>query len=281
MPSKASVVWMKRLLKVLLIGAIFLVMIRWFEHRQVYMPSKVLEGSAADLGRPFEDVFLKTQDGLRLNAWFFPAAETAPRKDLVLLLFHGNAGNISHRAVMHSTLLDLGLNVLALDYRGYGRSEGHPGESGTYLDGEAAYEWLTDRGFNGSQILVHGNSLGGGIASELALRKEVGGLILQNSFCSVPDIGKELFPFLPVRLLASIHYNTYAKLPKIKVPVMIMHSPNDEIIPFTHGQRNFEAANEPKLFWELKGGHNDTLRAGREQFEEGLNRFIDQHVEGR
>jgi len=253
-------------------------MIRWFEHRQVYIPTSSIEAEAQTLGRPAEDVYFKTSDSVRLNGWFFPADASSPRKDLALLLFHGNAGNISHRFGIYSTLLEIGLNVFAVDYRGYGRSEGTPDEAGTYLDAEAAYDWLRAKGFAPSTVVALGHSLGGGIASELSLRREVGGLILLSTFCSVPEIGKDLYPFLPVRWLASIAYDTLSKLPRIKVPVMVMHSPADEVVPFKHGERNFAAANEPKLFWELSGGHNTTLQAGRDRFIEGMNKYLTSYL---
>jgi fermentation-respiration switch protein FrsA (DUF1100 family) len=187
---------------------------------------------------------------------------------------HGNAGNISHRGAFYQTWHELGINVFAFDYRGYGRSAGKPSEEGTYLDAQAAYAWLRKKGFPGEKIVVLGKSLGGGIATELALREQVGALILQNTFTSIPDIGSEMFPWLPIRRMAKIQYDTRGKLPRIKVPVLVAHSPKDRTIGFDHAERNFAAANEPKMFWELEGGHTETIEAGKETYLRGLETFF-------
>jgi len=231
--------------------------IRWFENSRVYRPSRQLEATGAELGRPFENVFFPTSDGVELNGWFYPATGNSARARLVFLNCHGNGGNISHRLGLYQALLDLGANVFSFDYRGFGLSRGTPGEEGTYRDAQAAYQWLRKKGFSGKEIVVYGESLGGGIASELCAREEVGGLILQSTFTSLANLGAELYPWLPVRWLGRIKYDTLAKLPRLKIPVLIMHSPEDGLIGFRHGRENFAAANEPKFFCELRGRHSD------------------------
>jgi fermentation-respiration switch protein FrsA (DUF1100 family) len=248
-------------------------MMRWFEHHQVYHPSRFMAFNGTSLGRPMEDVYFETSDRVRLNGWFFPAATNSPRASLVVLLCHGNAGNISYRLDMCGALLSTGVNVFMLDYRGYGRSRGRPSEEGTYLDGLAAQQWLEKKGFAASNILVYGESLGGAVGAELAARGIAGGLVLQATFTSMPDIGSEFFPWLPVRWLGTIHYDTLSKLPRIKVPVLVMHSRGDRLVGFHHAERNFAAANEPKLFCELKGGHNDAVLHPR-VFLEGMEKFL-------
>jgi fermentation-respiration switch protein FrsA (DUF1100 family) len=230
---------------------------RWFEHSRVYHPSRQLEATGAELGRPFENVFFKTSDGVELNGWFYPAAANAPYGQFAFLNCHGNGGNISNRLGLYQALLALGANVFSFDYRGYGASQGKPTEEGTYLDAQAAYQWLRKKGFAGKNIIVYGESLGGGIASEVCAREETGGLILQSTFTSLPDIGAELYPWLPVRLIGRIRYDTRGKLPRLKIPVLVMHSRDDGLIGFRHSQENFAAANEPKFFSELRGGHSD------------------------
>jgi uncharacterized protein len=262
-----------RLFRFLAICALLFVMFRWFEHFQVYPASRALDANGSELGRPFEDVQFQAGDGVTLNGWFFPADKTSPRTNLVFLVCHGNGGNISHRLGLCSALLNTGANVFVFDYRGYGRSGGRPTEEGTYLDAQAAYAWLRQKGFQGPNILLFGESLCGGVASELALREPVGGLILRSSFTSIPDIGSEIFPWLPVRWLGSIKYDTRAKLPRIHVPVLVMHSRSDGTVPFHHGERNFAAANEPKLFCELHGGHNDAVEREPE-FRAALEQFV-------
>ena len=246
-------------------------LLRWWEHSQVYHPSRDMNASAADLRRPFEEIFFKTPDGIELNGWFFPSHADSPRVQIAILVCHGNAGNISDRLDLYSALLETGVAVFAFDYRGYGRSRGRPGEDGTYLDAQAAFHIL--RGKNFQKIVAYGESLGGGIASELGLRENICGLILQSTFTSIPDIGKEIYPWLPVDLISTIKYDTRGKLPRLKIPVLIMHSQADELIAPHHAEKNFAVANEPKLFWELTGSHNDPL-AERAQFVAGVERFL-------
>jgi hypothetical protein len=253
-------------------------MIRWFEHRQVYVPNRTLEATGGELGRPFEEVFFTASDGLRLHGWYYPANPGSPRAHQVLLLLHGNAGNISHRLHFYQAWLELGVNVFAFDYRGFGRSEGRPGEEGTYRDAQAAVQWLRQKGFASQHLVALGKSLGGGVASELALREPLGGLILQSTFTSIPDIGSELFPWLPVRWLHRIKYDTVNKLPRIKAPVLVAHSRHDDLIGFHHAERNFRAANAPKLFWEVRGDHTSTVEAGRDVYLQGLGKFLAEYL---
>lgn len=248
-------------------------MLQWFEHGQVYHPSRFMYATGAELGRPFDDVYFNSEDGTRLNGWFFPAGSSGARSRVVLFC-HGNGGNISYRLDMAEALLSTGVAVFLFDYRGYGRSEGHPSEQGTYQDGAAAYRWLLQKGFEPGDILVYGESLGGGVAAELASRFHVGGLILQSTFTCIADIGSDLFPWLPVRWLANIKYDTLSKLPGIKRPVLVMHSRGDRLIRFQHSQKNFAAANSPKLFCEIFGEHNDPL-TNRTQFIADFKRFLD------
>lgn len=264
----------KTLIMLLGAGLLIVLMLRWFEHSQVYHPDRVLTATGAELDRRFEDVIFKAGDGVELNGWFFPANTNSPRARLVVLVCHGNAGNIGDRLETCAALLATGAGVFVFDYRGYGKSRGWPSEEGTYLDAQAAYRWLCGRGFAGTNIIAFGESLGGGIAAELAVREPVGALVLQSTFTSIPDIGADLFPWLPVRWLATIRYDTHSKLPRLKLPVLVMHSRADEIIPFRHGQRNFAVANEPKLFWELTRGHNEPL-ANRRHFISGLEKLLD------
>ncbi len=265
---------LKRLIRLAVLCLLFLVLLRWFEHNQVYHPDRRVYATGAELGRPFEDVYFQSSDGVKLNGWYFPAGTNSARTNLAVLICHGNAGNIGSRLDLCGQFLSTGVNVFLFDYRGYGRSEGRPGEEGTYRDGQAACAWLRDRGFSGTNIIVFGESLGGGIATELALREKVGGLILQSTFTSVTDLGVELFPWLPVRWLGTIKYDTHSKLPRINIPVLVMHSRQDDLIGVGHGERNFAVANHPKLFWEISGGHNGNGNDPR-QFMAGIEKFFE------
>jgi fermentation-respiration switch protein FrsA (DUF1100 family) len=265
--------WLKRLTKFAILLLVLLLMLRWFEHKQTYHPSRSFDLTGEALNRPWEDVTFAANDGVQLNGWFFPAATNSPRGSLALLICHGNGGNISHRLDLYGLLLQTGVNVFAFDYRGYGRSEGRPSEEGTYRDVQAAHAWLRQREFAATNIIVYGESLGGGIASELAVREPVGGLVLQSTFTSVIDLGAELFPFLPVRTLGSIRYDTRRKLPQIRVPVLILHSRADTLIPFHHAEQNFTAANEPKLLIEIGGDHNDAV-GDQERLRDGVEQLL-------
>ena len=259
-------------------------LLRWFENSRVYHPSRDLEVSGADLRRPFEDVFFKAADEVELNGWFYPAEEKSQVGEMVFLNCHGNGGNIADRLGLYQAMLETGAAVLTFDYRGYGRSKGKPSEEGTYLDAQAAYRWLRQKSFAARNIIVYGESLGGGIGSELCLREEAGGLVLQSTFTSLPDIGAELYPYLPVRWMGRIKYDTKGKLPRIRVPVLVMHSREDGFIGFRHSEQNFAAANEPKFFAELLGGHNDPAWEAPE-FEGALEKFLacvrERNAEGR
>lgn len=256
-------------------------MIRWFEHRQVYVPSREFKANASALERPFEEVFFTAADGTRLHGWFFSATPGSKRAGLTFLILHGNAGNIGDRLHFYQAWLELGVNLFAFDYRGFGRSEGAPDEEGTYQDAQAAVAWLRSRKIVPSQIVALGKSLGGGIGSELALREALGGLILQNTFTSIPDIGAEIFPWLPVRWMNRIKYDTVNKLPRIRVPVLIAHSRADGLIGFHHAERNFKAANPPKMFIEIRGDHTSVIEDGRTEYLQGLDKFLREYIQAK
>lgn len=252
-----------------------LLMLRAFEHSQVYHPTTDAEIAVTDVRRDGEELFIDSPTGSPLHAWFFPGAADDLRKEFVFLFCHGNGGNLTSRPGYYRAILSTGAGLLTFDYRGYGRSAGVPSEAGTYEDAFAAYDWLRQRGVPAGRIIVWGESLGGGIASKVAAEREVAGLVLQSTFTSIPDVGAELFPFLPVKLLATIHYNTRERLPEIHRPVVVMHSRADETIPFAHGESNFAAAGGPKAFVELDGGHNDALLADRGRYIAGAEKILE------
>jgi fermentation-respiration switch protein FrsA (DUF1100 family) len=252
-------------------------LLRWFEHSQVYHPARELMVDPAVLGIPFEEIWLSVENQ-RLHAWFFPAPEQSSRREFALLHCHGNAGNIGDLLERAGLFHQAGLNLFLFDYRGYGKSAGKPSEAGTYADARAAFAWLRQRGFAASEIVLLGESLGGAIATELALGEpELGGLILQSTFTSIIDIGSEIFPWLPVRWMARIRYATRDKLPRVKMPVLILHSRADDLVGFHHAERNFAAAPEPKLFLEIEGDHATPLENSA-LYRRGVEQFIDQMV---
>ncbi len=248
-----------------------------FQSRLVYFPEIGRESSATprDAGLEYEEVRLNTGDGESLHAWFVPA----PQSRGTVLLFHGNAGNISHRLEYLSMLHRLGYSSFIFDYRGYGKSSGSPSEQGTYRDAEAAWRYLTvTRNIEPRRIALLGESLGGAVAAWLASRQQPGALVLASVFTSVPDMGAEVYPFLPVRLLSRFDYNTRAYLKNVEAPVLIAHSREDDIVLYRHGQALFEAACEPKAFLEMRGGHNDSFLFSREAWARELGDFLDRYV---
>ena len=254
-------------------GAVML-LVFLFQPRLIYFPQVEREHTTTPraAGLDFEDVALHTADGIKLHGWWVPARDTRG----TVLLMHGNAGNISHRLGYLTMFNRLGYSVLLFDYRGYGKSGGSPGEEGTYLDAKAAWQHLTEaRNLKSQDIVIVGESLGGGVATWLALKYPPRALVLASTFTSVPDMGAQVYPWLPVRLLARIVYDNIARIREIQVPVMIAHSRGDDIIPFAHGQALFAAAREPKQFLELAGGHNEGFLFSRNEWIAAVGAFLD------
>lgn len=248
-----------------------------FQERFVFIPSKNLCMSPKDIRLDYEDLSLTSKDGTKINAWFIPCEN--PRA--TVLFCHGNAGNLSHRLDTIRIFHDLGVNFLIFDYRGYGRSEGSVSENGSYLDAEAAWDYLVkEKRIPPQKIIIAGRSLGGAVASHLAKDKESAGLILESAFMSVPEMGKDLYPFLPASIIARIKLSTNDYVKQVKCPKLIMHSPDDEIVRYRHGLANFKAAGEPKRFFELQGGHNDGFMV-TDGYAKELDGFIDFCVSGK
>ena len=235
------------------------------------MPSRKIEATPGDIGLDFEPLTLTTRDDEQLGAWFIPADHARG----VLLFCHGNAGNISHRLVSIQLFHELGLSVLIFDYRGYGQSTGKPTEKGTYRDADAAWQYLVEqRGIPPEHIILFGRSLGASIAADLATRQSAAAVILESGFTSVPDVAAKLYPWLPVRWFSRYQYDTRKKLANIHSPVLIAHSRDDEIILYSNGERLFEAANEPKQFLGMRGGHNDGFFFSGKDYTRGLDSFL-------
>jgi fermentation-respiration switch protein FrsA (DUF1100 family) len=235
-------------------------------------PSRQIENTPALIELEFEPVSLLTMDEVKLHGWFIPHQ----RSRATLLFFHGNAGNISHRLYSLKLFHTLGLSVLIIDYRGYGRSEGKPSESGIYQDAEAAWRYLVDeRQIGPNHILLFGRSLGGAVAAYLATRHKAMGLILESTFTSAPEMAAELYPWLPVRRLTRSSYDTLGRLQRVGMPLLVIHSREDDIIPFSQGQKLFASAQPPKRFLELRGGHNSGPMSNEPHYSQTLDQFID------
>jgi fermentation-respiration switch protein FrsA (DUF1100 family) len=263
-----------KMIAVLLLSLIvvFALWLRWNEPNMIYYPDRHIDQTPDQVGFKYEDVTLTTSDGVRINGWFLPAHDGAT---LTVLLFHGNAGNMSHRFEKLAVLRELGVDTFIIDYRGYGRSEGKPDEQGTYRDAQAAYDHLIQqRKLSPRSIVVYGESLGSAVAADLATKVNVGGLILEEAFTSVGDVGQKMFPFLPVRRLVWNKYDTLSKMPRVKVPLLIFHSRDDELFSLRHAQRLLAAANDPKQLVELRGNHNDAFLVSASIYHDALQKFF-------
>ncbi|MHC4911529.1 MAG: alpha/beta hydrolase [Planctomycetota bacterium] len=246
----------------------------------VYKPVRDVSYTPDELGLDFEEVTLKTADGVQLSSWYVPAENS----ELTVLFCHGNGGNITHRLDSINVLNKLGLNCFIFDYRGYGKSEGQPSEEGTYLDAMAAYKWLIEtRKLPANKIIILGRSLGGSIAAELARKVKVAGLIIESGFTSYVDMGRKFYPYMPVRWFAKFSYRTIDYIREVRCPVLVIHSRNDEIAPFEFGLELYRMANEPKEFVEIFGGHNDGFLVSSETYNKAWARwlqFLEQYYEG-
>ncbi|MBI5623961.1 MAG: alpha/beta hydrolase [Elusimicrobia bacterium] len=245
--------------------------LRWFERANLYFPSRDLAGGPADIGLASSEMLTRTEDGETIHGWFVDAGPESP----VLLVSHGNGGDISDRLDKLRIFRDAGASVLLYDYRGYGRSTGRPSEQGTYRDAEAAHGWLTrEKGVDPGRLVLYGESLGGAVALETALRLPCAGLILDSAFTSTAAMGERLFPFLPVGLIVRFRYDNLSKIGRVRVPVLVLHSPEDDIVPFSMGKALFEAAPEPKTFVALKGSHNDGFLQTGPAYGEAIGGFL-------
>jgi fermentation-respiration switch protein FrsA (DUF1100 family) len=272
------------LIGALVAAAVVRYFLLFFERFNLYFPTRTLEATPREIGLAYEDVWLTAADGISIHGWFIPASvplsgtpggRPAPGSRRGILFFHGNAGNISHRLQTIEIFHALGLNTLIIDYRGYGKSGGRPSEKGIYLDADAAYRYMSARdGIDPDSLIAFGRSLGGAVAIELATTRKLSALIVESAFTSTADIGREVLPFLPVRLLVTQRYDSIRKVKSITIPKLFIHARDDEIIPFSHGRRLFEAAAEPKRFAELRGGHNDAFMLPENDYPHILRQFL-------
>lgn len=240
----------------------------------IYFPTKKIETTPVELNLPYQEVWIATSDLVNLNAWYLPVDH--PRATLLFL--HGNGGNISHRLDKLALFNSLGLSVLIIDYRGYGLSEGTPSEEGTYRDAEAAWEYLTgNQKINAKDIIVYGESLGGAVATWLTTQHNPGALILDSTFTSIIDMGKRYYPYLPLKFIARIRYPTIDRIDSINCPVLIIHSSDDDIVPFAMGKQLYERANQPRDFLQIHGNHNYGFMQSLDAYRSGLDNFILTH----
>jgi len=261
---------------VLLSLLIFVILyLKYYEKKGIYFPTRKIDLTPKDIDLEFEDVYFFSTDGIKLNGWYVPAKESR----MTVLFCHGNAGNIGDRIEIIDMFCRLGLDVFICDYRGYGRSQGSPSEKGLYLDAQAAYKYLIDkRNLDEGSIVVYGKSIGANVAVELCSKIKPAALISDSAFTSALEMGKKLFPFFPIRWFITVKYDALSKIKNITIPKLIIHSEDDEVIPFQHGRKLFETAPEPKEFYSMRAGHNESIFLAREDFVGRIDSFLQKHL---
>jgi hypothetical protein len=240
----------------------------------VFHPTPGIDLHPRDLAIDAREVWLDTEDGVRIHAFFLPGA---PDRDRAILFLHGNAGNASHRLPIAADLARLGSDVLVLDYRGYGRSQGTPSEAGVYRDARAGLAHLTgELGLPARRVVLFGESLGGAVAIDLAADRELAGVIVSSTFSSLADMGWSMAgPF--GRWLAGDGFDSLAKVGSLRAPLLAFHGDRDDLISIDLGRRLFEQAPEPKRFHVIEGaGHNDAVDVGGAGYFAAIARFLDE-----
>ena len=249
---------MKTIVYLALFYCVLLVMLTLFQRKIIYYPHKLDKDFEFPLYVPWlEEVFITCDDGCTINGLFAPGSADKP----AVLIFHGNAGNITHRDFLLRGFNTLGYPTLLIDYHGYGKSEGTPTEKNLYRDGEAALEWLSkEKNREPDEIVLFGKSLGSGVAIELASHYRFKGLILESAFTSIVAVARSHFPYncFPVSLMLLDRFDNSTKIPEIDAPVLIRHGTEDTIIDKREGEKLFELANMPKKLYLIEGAdHND------------------------
>ncbi len=266
---------------VVIVFVTMILLMALFERSLIFFPTRYPDGlwdtelAARGSGCVIEDHFFTADDGTRLHGWSCRRID-APPDQPVLLFFHGNAGNLSHRADL---LIELArrtqAGVFVVGYRGYGRSEGRPSENGLYQDARAAWGHLAEAsGVGAERIIIFGKSLGGAVAVDLAVDVDAAGLIVESSFTSIADMAGAHYPFVP-KFMIRTRMDSIGKISAVRGPKLFIHSQLDRVVPYRLGRALFEAAPEPKRFYEVVGaGHNETWLVGGEAYFEALSAFI-------
>jgi fermentation-respiration switch protein FrsA (DUF1100 family) len=254
---------------VILVYAGFLSYLRLNERAFIFLPGdRAVAAPPGALALNEERVSYPSTNGVTVSAWIVPAPPSRPSEQWMLIC-HGNFGNIGFgaRPQFYASMRDVGLNLLAFDYRGYGDSTGAPDEQGLYDDALASYSYLTERrGVAPDEVVIFGHSLGTGVAIELAARVPAAALIVDAAYTSIVDRAAELYPLFPVRYVATQRFASLERVGSIATPKLFLHSPEDTVIPFGHGRRLFEAAPEPKRFVSVRGGHDNAFRVDKDVY---------------
>ena len=265
---------MMKTLYLILVGVVIITgcgCVRYIENKFTFFPEKRIEFYPSVFDLDFEDVYVKTEDGIRINGWFIPQSNAK----YTLLFFHGNGGNIGTRLKKLLMLRNATINIFIVDYRGFGKSEGKSSEKGLYLDAKAAYNYLVDsRGIQPEQIILYGESLGAAVAIDLACNAKVKAIILEGAFSRGRDIAGKICPILPKPFFSN-SYDSLKKIKKVQVAKLFIHSRNDEIVPFALANKLYNTSPEPKELVEINGGHNTAFLDSQEKYISSIGLFIE------
>jgi pimeloyl-ACP methyl ester carboxylesterase len=232
--------------------------LKWLEQQVLFAPERSLRGTPEHVGLEFDDVFPTTADGVRLHGWHIPG----PSPDVVWLIFHGNGGDVSVRLNQYQEIhRRYGASIVAIDYRGYGRSEGAPSERGFYADALAAHMLATEL-HPGKKIILFGRSMGGPVAAQLASITQPTALILEATISSVPDVIRERAAwtrFVPVHFIMQSRFNLKKHVTNLPVPTLVIHGDSDRTVSPTNVERIFGTASDPKQLEIVPGGDHEGL----------------------
>ena len=227
---------------IILVYSVIILFIYFYQRHLLYNPSE--NNYLNDkINFSYKEIFIETDENIKLKSWFI---EKDLKKFKTILLFHGNAGNLFNRVYKLNELNKLNLNILLISWRSFSGNVGKPTENFLYHDAKKTVKWLNNRGRNNKDIILYGESLGTGVATELASKNNFGGIILESPFTSMVDTAKIYYPYLPVNLLLKDRFDSKSKIKDIKTPILIMHGKMDNIVPQKMGLELFEKANNPK-----------------------------------
>ena len=216
-----------------------------------------------------EKIKIKNDDNIELQAWYH---EKNIEKYKTVLFLHGNAGSLENRIHKINHFNDMDVNFLIISWRGFSGNKGKPTEQGLYKDAYAAIDWLKNKGINKNNIIIYGESLGTGIATEVAQGNSFAGVILESPFTSMIDAGASKYPIFPIRLLLKDKYESNKKIKNIKSPILIMHGEADKIVPFWMGKKLYDLANQPKYSYFPK--YDDHMMEFNKDLIQSINQFI-------
>src|SRR3989338_3580078 len=261
-----------RVILILLLGlGLIFGYVRYLEYKGVYYPAKEILIYPSSVSISFKDIYITTEDNVKINGWFI----SNPEAKYTLLFFHGNAGNIGDMIDKLTLLYEAGFSILIIDYRGFGKSQGRPMESGFYRDASAAYGYLINTiNIRAEQIVLYGESLGSAVAVDLAFHRRVRALILEGAFSRGRDMAVKIYPFLP-GFIFSNSFDSLTKVKEINATKLFIHSRDDEIVPFNLARKLYNHARGPKEFLEIEGDHNNAFLSSRHLYISSISAFIE------